>query len=314
MFLALMGVAMTEEAEPIAFTEVPPPQRGVEAIRLTRRQDEVILAASRTADDSPTGTQTNFSALPVSNPVAGWRSMVDAPMIRGARPRWDVAPDAQQRLQLAFEHSGGAINDLVFQIAGAEAVSIGGDYPGESFGAPRFSRPTGEPQPWVTAIVDDKRCIALPRAGGRYRNLGDADDCMLIGSSPGFLLIAKTNARGSARGNDISPGILRVRRLDDQLRDAGPWFDPLKQTIFEFDADVIGGRIVIAATISGGFVLASLDAGGTTFVAGEYPASGELTSLSMLAHGDRASLGVLDADSSRGTRILLADLPVPTAP
>jgi hypothetical protein len=60
-------------------------------------------------------------------------------------------------------------------------------------------------------------------------------------------------------------------------------------------------------------VLASTNAEGTRFSVKEHAASDELTSLSMLAHGGRAMVGVLHADAARGSRILLVELPVPVA-
>src|SRR5579883_2753009 len=224
------------EMQKIQFTRVPGEAPAADSLRLMRDKGGVLLVVSRTTPTPPLGANTVFSAFAPASPGAPWSVLAQ-----------------------------------VHEVVPAQPVSAA--YPLQSFSAPRFARPSGVPPAWLTAIADNRTCVAFPPAGSAaYHSLGECAEGLLVKTGVGFVYLCKTRVPGPVRGNLLSPGRIHIAALDAELRPAGPPVQLFGGIVYEFDADIIQGRLVVLATTPKGVMIAA------------GPAQGQATRLTSLEH------------------------------
>jgi hypothetical protein len=306
----LLGVAFTmAEMQKIEFTPAAgaPP---ADAIRLTRGKDGVFLFASKTASTPPMGARTTISAVAPGASRARWKTVATLDEMVPAQPIWDVTLAEGSQPDIVYERPGGAINALLLRRASGATEGLSGAYPLQSFSDPRFARPTGKPPQWMTAVVDNRTCVALPlRPGAEYRTLGECSGAgLLVLMDSGFVYLYKTKVPGLVRGNLNSPGRLHLATLDAELRPTGPPTEVFSGTIFEFDADVIRNKLVVLATTPSGIAILSGNAGPSgKMEIKEFPVPLALLNPAIAAgESGKAFLAALD-----GTRVLRAEADIP---
>jgi hypothetical protein len=305
-------------AHTIDFRQAPGKAPEAEVLRLAHGKDGIALFVSHTASDPIVGANTVFSALVPKSTSPRWHIITTLNQVVPAQPMWDVAPDASRGIQLAFEQPGGAINALLLRDPSGSQQSITSNYPLHSFSLPRFERPSQTPPEWLTAVIDNRRCVAISVVQKvAYKDLGPCSEALLVRSSTGFLLIHKTTIPGPVRGNRISPGRLYLAMLDNgmhpqKINGAGEVFDG--STIFEFDADMIDHKLVIVATTSSGMEIVSVsDQAGTMKLARhQYPMTVVLTSPAVADNGNgNALVAALRSSVAGQNQIVTAEVAIP---
>jgi hypothetical protein len=266
--LSTIGLVMIRTHN-IDFKRPPGEVPQADVVRLARARDGVILVVSHTASDAIIGANTIFSALAIQSPSPSWGTFATLNELVPALPMWDVATDAHFKVQVVHERPGGAINAIMLRDSSGSEQSLTANYPLQSFSLPRFSRPSPGPPDWLTAVLDNRNCVAIPIAGKvPFIDLGACSEGLLVRSSAGFLFLYKIAVSGPVRGNSIRPGRLYLAVLDQTMH-------PLTKdgagevlggsTMFEFDADIIDKKLVVVATTSGGIEVASGSVQGPAF-------------------------------------------------
>ena len=303
---------MADELKSIDFKQAAE-YPGAQALRVVRSKGASSLVISQTTSTPPMGAQTVFLALQAGNPGAGWMNVAVVSEMVPAQPAWDAAADSRGSFQIVYERPGGAINALLLRAPSGETRTLSGQYPMKSFSLPRFSKASGEPPQWLTAIVDNRICVVFSlTAAGPYHELGECAEGLLVKHGAGFVFLSKKTIPGTVRGNDISLGQLRATALGMDLKPAGKTVDVASGAVFQFDADTVGGKLVVVATAPGGIVIASSATRELRFVRKQYANQAPLTfpGLQPGAAGN-AIVGVLDGSDSGKVRILAAEIPVP---
>jgi hypothetical protein len=280
---------------------------------VVRQKGAVFLVVSRTTSTPPLGAETTFAALDAVNPGGGWRSLASVHQIVPAQPAWDTGAGSGGQVQIVYEKAGGAINALALRAPSGETRVLTGEYPMRSFSLPHFAKYAGGLPLWVTAIVDNRICVALPvTQTGSYSELGECTEGLLVKGGSGFVFLAKKAVPGTVRGNSISPGRLQATPLGADLRQRGRPVEVAGGTIYQFDADMVGDKLVIAATIPRGIVVASTRMMDLRFKSQEYAAPETLSYPAMVpAPAGKAALYALDGYSSGKARIIAAEIAVP---
>ncbi len=298
------------EMQKIQFTRVPGEAPAADSLRLMRDKGGVLLVVSRTTPTPPLGANTVFSAFAPASPGAPWSVLAQVHEVVPAQPAWDVAAGPDGRPEIVYEKPGGAINALILRNAAGETQPVSAAYPLQSFSAPRFARPSGVPPAWLTAIADNRTCVAFPPAGSAaYHSLGECAEGLLVKTGVGFVYLCKTRVPGPVRGNLLSPGRIHIAALDAELRPAGPPVQLFGGIVYEFDADIIQGRLVVLATTPKGVMIAAGPAQGqaTRLTSLEHALPVALTSPAIVAGPPgKAYLAALDA-----ARVVTAEIPVP---
>jgi len=231
-----------------------------------------------------------------------------------AKLQWDVAPSANGDSEIAFGKPGGAINALMLRSASGTMRALSSAYPLQSFSEPRFARSAAHPPDWLTAVVDNRTCVAFPLGtpSAQCRTLGECAQGLLVHYGPGFAFIFKTVVPGPVRGNLIAPGRLHSAMLDAELRPTGPPAEIFDGTIFEFDADVIKGKLVVLATTPRGVVIASEPSPRAKFLSREYEVPATLTSPAVAGSASgKAILAALDSSGSGPARVVTTEVAIP---
>jgi hypothetical protein len=196
-------------------------------------------------------------------------------------PSWDVLA-TEAGFATVWTEPGSAICGLGYRGPTGNEVQLTQRYPAGVFENPRFVR--GEPgaAAAITAIAakhdggsvlalfsqsldsGHSAYVPLPALGA-----GLLADGLLLRNGVGYLLFVKRvppGPRGAerrdGRGESVIPGILYCARLNAQLEPIGGALRPLGDgAIYEFDADLSGGRVLLFATTADGYVAASAHAG-----------------------------------------------------
>ena len=248
-------------------------------------------------------------------------------------PSWDIAA-ARAGFAAVWTKPGSAICPLAFRSPAGLTSALTGRYPMGVFQGPRFVR--GEEASGATAITSvtyegEKRDFALfqdssDQGDSNYFPLphpgaGLLLDGLLLKSGSGYVSIVKLLAQGERvpdridGGESIRPGVLHTLLLDGEFRPVGNTSSPLNDSqIYEFDADVVEGRLFLIATTAKGSsaAIASLSGHELNWSASlNVPAKGELTSPAILAMGrDSALTAAIESTSASRTRLLLARMAV----
>jgi hypothetical protein len=290
------GTTMAEMRK-IEFKEVAHAP-SADTLRLTRGQDGVYLAVSKTVAIAPVGASTTISAISLTASGSAWNTMATLGEVVPAVLKWDVTMAASGQPEIVYERPGGAVNALLHRNASGSTEGLTGAYPFKSFSDPRFTRPLGAPPQWATAVLDETTCVAVPLTPiGPYRTLGECSAGLLVNTGSGFVHLYKTNVQGVVRGNLTSPGRLHLATLDAALHPVGQPFEVFNGVVFEFDADVIDNKLVVLATTLKGIVIASGHVRSTGKLAvEEHPASTALTSPAIAAGASgKVFLAALDS-------------------
>ena len=309
-----VGFAMAE-IQKIEFTLVPGAPPAADALRLARDSKGVFLAVSKTASTPPMGASTTISALAPLGSGAKWSTIATLAEIVPAQPGWDICLALGDGPAIVHERPGGAINALLLRTAPGSAQALTGAYPLQSFSEPRFARPSGGPPHWVTAVADNRTCVALPLGPNpAYRRLGECAAGMLVTIGSGFVYIFKTPVAGLVRGNLISPGRLHVETLDAEMHPTAPATDLFSGIVFEFDADLAGDKLVIVATTPEGLVVASAPARSliAKFTGQELASHSILTNPAIVTGpSGKATFAALDATVPGEAHVVTAELAIP---
>jgi hypothetical protein len=284
-----------------------------DGLRLASGRKGALVVLSKTEKDPVLGANTTFWGRSLADPNARWIELGTSREVVPAQPEWDVATAADGQPEIAFERHGGAINALALLSASGSTEAITAAYPLQSFSGPRFAKSSGQNPRWLTAILDNRTCVALPLTqDSRYRNLGECSAGLLLEIGSGFVFIYKTMLPGAVRGNLISPGRMHVATLDGELRPSGRAPTIFDDTIFEFDADLIRDRLIVLATTPKGMLLASRPTQPTTdrFDTQEYSIPKDLISPAIVRDASgTAALAALDLNG--GTRVLIGKIVIP---
>jgi len=304
---------MADELKSIDFKPLGRDYPEADTLRAVRHAGRAVLIVSRTTSTPPVGAQTTFASLEAANAAGGWINVASVRQIVPAQPAWDVAADSRGQFQIVYEKAGGAINALVVRAPTGDTRVLTGEYSMKSFSLPRFAKPSEEAPSWVTAIVDNRTCVTLPLAqAGPYHELGECAEGMLVKTGLGFVFLFKKTVPGIVRSNNIAPGQLQAMIFGTDLRSSGRPVEVVAGTIFQFDADTVGGKLVVAATTPGGLVIASTAAANLRFNRKEYAAPATLTSPAMLpATGGKVMLIALDKAGSSRAQIVATEISVP---
>lgn len=280
------------------------------SLRLIRIKDQAVALASHTTP-LPLGAQTEFRLLGLSSASPQWTTVAQVEELVPAEPKWD-AVDREGKLEIVYQRPGGAIDALMLVQPPAEPVMLTKQFPLNSFGDPRFAKSPSGPPRWITAVMDNRLCVAFPLGkDGKYRELRGCLQGLLVFAGKDYAFLYKTDVPGPVRGVATLPGRLHCQRLDSELRSLGEPVDISGQTIFEFDAEVVNHRLVILATTPSGLSIAtgSVNEVGAFHVE-EYSASPEFTSPSLLNVSPAVTLiAALEPTSGKGTRMVTAELP-----
>jgi hypothetical protein len=307
------GNAMADELRSIDLKPFGPGYAGAEALRAVRRNGGAFLFVSVTTTTPPLGAQTTFAALDAANQGAGWRNVAAIHQIVPARLAWDVAADSRGQFQIVYERPGGAINALELRGSTGETRLLTSGYPMQSFSLPNFETSSGEPPVFVTAIVDNRTCVALPLTQApAYRELGECAEGLVVKDGPGFVFFLKKAVPGNVRGNSIAPGRLTAIALGPDLRPSGRTGEVLAAPIFQFDAATVGGKLVVVATTEKGFVVASTLSGQLHLNRVEYAAAATLVYPTIVAGASGKSLFcALDGAGSAKAQVVGAGIAIP---
>jgi hypothetical protein len=312
LVFAGMGCTMAEMLK-IEFTPLAGVVPLADRLRLATGENGSLLVVSKRARTPPIGAATTFSALDMTIPRAAWSEVVRVQEVVPAELNWDVAISNGQT-KIVHEKPGGATNSLSLWTASGSSQALTREYPMQSFSEPRFVK-ASQPPGWVTAIVDNRTCVALSLVRAEpYRKLGECAAGLLVQNGIGFAFVYKTGVPGPARGNGISPGRIHLASLDAQLRSSGPATVVFEGVVFEFDADVIGDKLVVVATTPKGIVVAVGPAQRTAvrLVAEEHAIPTVLTSPAIGNSGSgKALVAALDSGGPAAARVFIADLTVP---
>jgi hypothetical protein len=259
------------------------------------------------------GAETTISAMRVANPSDSPDVVTTIQQMVPAQPRWDVAVSSNRKLQIVYEMIGGAINSLILRTTSGDTKPLTGAHPLQSFSLPRFAKTSGGEPRWVTAVVDNHTCVALSLSGGfDLHPLDECADGLLVSASTGFVFLHKTTVPGVVRGNDIRPGRLYGTPLDHQFHPIAPPTEVVPSIVFEFDADIAGNKLIIAATTPGGISVASSDLPKLRFSAEEYSAPTALVSPGIVEDSQQQlTIGALAAEAGDRARVLIAQIAVP---
>lgn len=303
------------EIPKIKLTQLAGNAPAADALRMSRGKNGPILIVSHTVTSPVLGANTTFSARAALDPDGIWSTIATVSQMLPAQPKWDVAPATDGQLQIASEKPGGAINALMMLRRSGSTTALTTEYPLQSFSGPKFAKPSGKPPQWLTAIVDNRTCVAIQlEQPAPYRTLGECSDGLLVQHGSGFIFIYKTNVSGTIRGNLISPGRIYLVMLNTELQSMGPPVEIFNGTIFEFDADFVNDKLIIVATTQRGLVLVSrLDQSKSPkFRIEEFSVSVALTSPAIVAStSGKVLLAALESDGQGATRILMTELAIP---
>jgi len=280
----------------------------VESIRLLVLAGAPHLVTSATA--AMGGTSTRFASTPLHGGGTTSELAVTRQLLR-VPPQWDVRSDEGGGPVLLYEIAGGATNALYLAriSSGGPSARLTGHHRTASFGRPRFvrgARAVGDLP--FTAVADSARVVSFSGTpGAAYAARVAAEDGVLVHWDRGHVLIYKETRWGPVRGESAFRGVLRCVRLRDDLQPAGPALAPFGDaTVFELDADVRDGALVVLATTLAGLSLAWLrDEGGALEVAAtlDAPQKVELIRPSILAVGAELHVAALDLEPKDAGRV-----------
>ena len=258
------GKSMTVEKIELKFAPMHLESSGeVNSMRMVKGDGRATIAMlAKSADGAPTLSMGFFDVSGGVRARPVFR--IDSPF---GMPSWDVTVTTSG-LAAVWTEPGSAISPLGYRAANAPPITLTGRYASGVFQNPRFVR--GEPllKAEVTSVAyaGPSRLLALfseGLAGGQalYTSLppigaGLLLDGLLLRNGTGYVLITKHLAPGprgadrkDKRGESILPGVLHCSRLNSKFEPAGASGTPFgDQAVFEFDADLSGGRLVVLAT------------------------------------------------------------------
>jgi hypothetical protein len=252
----------------IDFRQLPSDSPQPDMLRLAHGQNGVVLVVSRTSNDPILGATTVFSETRPKGSSTVWSTLATFNQVVPATPVWDISPDAARKLQFVLEVPGGAINSLALHLASGEQRTLTANSPFQSFSSPRFEKLDNSSPEWITAVVDNRDCVAISITSQRpNRSLGPCSEGLLVRLNKSFLFIYKKTVPGPVRGNNISPGQLFIARLDNNMGVQGLEGSTVLfggSTVFQFDAGVVGNKVAIVASTASGIEAASYSDQGTT--------------------------------------------------
>jgi hypothetical protein len=127
-----------------------------------------------------------------------------------------------------------------------------------------------------------------------------------------LLYFAKKGVAGEVRGNNIAPGRLQASKLDPDFRQPIYPIEVAPGAIFQFDAEVLGGKIVVVATTGDGIVVASSPTAELHFTRKSYGAPPTLTSPVILpAVTGSITVCALDGEGTSSARVLVSNVAIP---
>lgn len=257
-----------------------------------------------------------------------------------SKPQWSASVASDDSLSVVLTRPGSAISPLVFWNSGSrQQVALSAQRPAGVFDSPRFVRRvqgTGAPAVALESLAASKVVVLFgpPDTGEpwNYRVLhapeaGVVQQALAVQSDAGYLLFYKVFVPGGAEVDasgalpslphplfgSVTQGIVYGIRLDRDFGVAGKAFRPLGgELLFEFDADLVGERVVILGTTASGLVLVGGRMEDDAFVRteraeGHLPAP--LSAPTALIVGSEVYLAVLEQAGSPGARILYARRP-----
>jgi hypothetical protein len=237
------------------------------------------------------------------------------PLIRfPERPGWDAIPADEDHWCILSYHIGSVVVPLVAQTSGgAEPAYVDNSNRHGIFMCPRFLRHSGA-HPVITAVnldADYQITLYQPQADGQYSSPqilpapepGILQDTHLVAVENGYWLFTQRFVPGPYRQYQVdhadillNVGIVEARRLDQAFKPVGQVWRPFAdQSVLQFDADALNGRLAVFATTVSGWQLTLTASEDTSHFALSSPSvvlenSGMLLSLLADAGTDQAKL------------------------
>jgi hypothetical protein len=198
------------------------------------------------------------------------------PLATPDRPAWDAQPLPDGAVLAAYTVPGSSLCSIAMVASGhPERANVTGHYPFGVFGPPRFVKGEAGHRPSIVTIaIDDegesKAVLFAPRQDGGYGEYRVLDtgtavpqQPMMLQAPSGYVLLYKQYTPGSgapervdAIDSTITPGPLFCRRLDANLRSTEPASQILPGPVYQFDAVLDAGRLLVLATTQKGYLLA----------------------------------------------------------
>lgn len=310
--LSARGMEMATQQQPLELKQLGEAYPQSVALRASSYKGSAFLFTSSAIPGEMLGAETTFSMLNAASPGSNWKRITSTHQVVPAALRWDAAHDSNGDVEIVHERPGGAINSLSLWRASVGTKSLTSRFPLRDFSHPRFSKSFDAPPEWVTAVLDHHTCVALSLSRAEpWIELGKCAEGMLVKTPSGFVFLSKTHLPGPARGDDCFPGRLQARLLDTKLQAAAAAVEVSSDAVFQFDAAVIAGKLVVAATTADGIAVVTSPTGALHFVTRSYAASPDLFFPALLpASGDNASIHLLTGVSSEHARVLAAGIEI----
>ncbi len=229
---------------------------GAQMLRAVQHNGERLIVISHTTAGADQSSHTTFAALSLRTQADSWREVQSIQQLLPVAPRWDAAYNSAGHLQIVYEEAGGALNQLWLQ-ADSGRAKLTDVSSLRSYSLPRFIKSSGKPSPGVTTVADDRLCMALSLTGAQTHALRECMDGLLVASPTGYVLLTKTFVPGLPRAVNISPGHLQATLMTRDFQPLGLPVDVAGETVFQFDAEIVEGKLVCAATTPEGLVVAS---------------------------------------------------------
>ncbi|WP_425259536.1 hypothetical protein ACPOLB_01550 [Rubrivivax sp. RP6-9] len=248
------------------------------------------------------------------------------------RAAWAAAPDGPGALQVVATDNGSAGSGLRWQGADGRSSDVSSHDRFGVYDAPVFVRPVLQAPAAVAAVGlvggRQRPVVFLPQDGGRY-----APGVVLPQPRPGVVLAVRLLRVGAGhlqatllfrpgaaprqrtpRPADglVQGGWLECQRLDAELRPLGDAWRPFGDgTVWEFDAEAVGDRAVLLATVDGGLALAVGVAAVGAVPPLHVPSTTALQAPAVLAAGGVLHVAALAGRASPRATVLLGQMRLP---
>ena len=326
--LAMLGAAampgdFAAAAAPLELHALPVPE--AEAV------SGLALVGDRAPDGAPRLVLAH-DTLPVGRrlTVQGLAGGTGAPLAAFMhRAVWTAAADGAGVLQVVASDNSSAGSGLVWQAADGRSSTVTSHDRFGVYDAPAFVRPVlqvpgalaaiglvgGQQRPVVFQPLEGARyapAVALPQPGP-----GVALAVKLLQVGTGYLQATLLFRPGAAprqrtpRPADglVQGGWLLCQRLDPDLRPVGDAWRPFgDDTVWEFDAEAVGDRAVLLATVDSGLALAVGVAPGGATPPLHVPSATALQAPSVLAAGGVLHVAALAGRASPRAAVLLGQM------
>jgi hypothetical protein len=321
----LWGILMSGE------TNATPPR--LELRPLPVPDAATIVALALVADPAPELVLAH-DLVPSGRRLVAMRLAGGAPIQLAVFPHraaWSAAPAGAGQLQVAATDNGSAGSGLTWKGPAARRAVISQHERHGVFDSPAFLRPTNATPEAVAAagLLGGRMCPVLfqPESGDHFAAVrplplprpGTTLAVKLLHIGQGFLQATLMFQRGSApRPRTDNPadgliqgGLLECQRLTSDLQPAGqPWRPFEGETVWQFDADVVGDRPVLLASVADGLALAAEVASrpAPLLLRGSFPT--QLLSPALVAEGTLLHIAALTACGTPQAAVLVGQVPL----